>query len=78
MLVRFRREMEICEKVDHPNLTRTFESGAHNDVNYIAMEFIPGRNLYRLVQDEGPLEVSRGPGYSARSPWASITRMARA
>ncbi len=59
MLVRFRREMEICQKVDHPNLTRTFESGVHEDVNYIAMEFIPGRNLFRLVQDEGPLEVPR-------------------
>lgn len=59
MLVRFRREMEICQRVDHPNLTRTFESGAHDDVHYIAMEFIPGRNLYRLVQDEGPLETTR-------------------
>lgn len=59
LLVRFRREMEICQKVDHPNLTRTFESGVHDDVNYIAMEFIPGKNLFRLVQDEGPLAMPR-------------------
>lgn len=59
LLIRFRREMEICQKVDHPNLTRTYESGVHEDVNYIAMEFIPGRNLFRLVQDEGCLEVPR-------------------
>jgi serine/threonine protein kinase len=59
MLARFRREMEICQRVSHPNLTRTFEVGVHQGVNYIAMEYIPGKNLYRLVHERGHLEVSR-------------------
>lgn len=59
LLTRFKREMEISLLVSHPHLTRTFEVGVHQGVYYIAMEFIPGRNLRRLVSDEGPLTVPR-------------------
>jgi serine/threonine protein kinase len=33
--------------------------GLCQGVYYIAMEYIPGKNLYRLVSDEGPLPVPR-------------------
>ena len=56
---RFRREMEICRRVSHPYITRTFEAGVHENVNYIAMEFIAGRNLYKLVTEQGALAVPR-------------------
>jgi serine/threonine protein kinase len=56
---RFRREMEMCQRVAHPNIAQTFEVGVSHGVYYIAMEFIPGRSLYRLVSDEGPLVVPR-------------------
>lgn len=59
LLARFKREMDICQKVAHPNVARTFEVGQHEDVNYIAMEYIPGKNLYRLVSDEGALAAPR-------------------
>ena len=58
-LARFRREMEICPKVSHPHLTRTFESGVLNNVYYIAMEYVPGVTMRRRVADVGPLPVSR-------------------
>jgi serine/threonine protein kinase len=59
ILARFLREMDMCQRVAHPNLAQTFEVGVYQGVYYIAMEFIPGRNLYRLVQEEGPLPVAR-------------------
>jgi serine/threonine protein kinase len=59
MLARFRREMEISLKVDHPNVALTYEAGEYNGAHYIAMEYIPGKNLYRLVQAEGPLRTAR-------------------
>jgi len=59
LLARFRREMEICQRVTHPNVARTFEVGVDDDVHYIAMEYIPGKNLYKLVSEEGPLPVAR-------------------
>jgi serine/threonine protein kinase len=33
--------------------------GVHQGVYYIAMEYIPGKSLYRIVADEGPLKVPR-------------------
>jgi serine/threonine protein kinase len=59
LLARFRREMEMCQRVSHPHLAWTYEVGKWQGVYYIAMEYIPGRNLYRLVSEEGQLPVPR-------------------
>jgi serine/threonine protein kinase len=59
LLARFRREMEMCQRVSHPHLAWTYEVGAWQGVYYIAMEYIPGKSLYRLVHDEGPVPVPR-------------------
>jgi serine/threonine protein kinase len=59
MLHRFRREMDICKRVDHPHLAKTQEVGVHRGIYYIAMEYIPGKSLYRLVSDQGSLDVHR-------------------
>ena len=56
---RFRREMELSLKVAHPNLTQTFDVGMASGVYYIAMEYIAGQSLYRLVATGGPLPVGR-------------------
>src|ERR1051326_6928899 len=58
-LARFRREMELCQKVSHPHLTQTYEAGICQGVYYIAMEFLPGRSLYRLVSESGVLTAPR-------------------
>ncbi|MFN4259430.1 MAG: serine/threonine-protein kinase [Gemmataceae bacterium] len=59
MLARFRREMELCQKVAHPHLTRTLEVGEHKGIHYIVMEYIPGHNLFQLIHRQGPLTVPR-------------------
>jgi serine/threonine protein kinase len=59
LLTRFRREMEMCQCVAHPHIAWTCEVGVCQGVYYIAMEYIPGKSLYRLVADEGPLPVAR-------------------
>jgi serine/threonine protein kinase len=59
LLARFRREMEMCQRVSHPHLAWTYEVGKSQGVYYIAMEYIPGRNLFRLVHDDGPVPVPR-------------------
>jgi serine/threonine protein kinase len=56
---RFRREMLLSRRVDHPHLASTYSSGKIDGVYFIAMEFIPGKSLQRLVQAEGPLDVPR-------------------
>jgi eukaryotic-like serine/threonine-protein kinase len=59
VLARFRREMELSQRVAHPHLARTYEAGVCQGVYYLAMEFIPGKSLYRLVMEDGLLSVPR-------------------
>jgi serine/threonine protein kinase len=56
---RFLREMRLSQQVAHPHLCWTFEAGECHRVLYIAMEYIPGKNLAKLVRDEGPLRYRR-------------------
>ena len=58
-LARFIREMEISQRVSHPNVARTYDAGEDQGVYYIAMEYIPGMSLTRLVNKSGPLAVER-------------------
>jgi serine/threonine protein kinase len=59
MLARFQREMELSRLVAHPHLAWTHDSGFCLGVYYIAMEYIPGKNLSKIVVEGGPLKVPR-------------------
>lgn len=59
LLARFQREMELSRRVAHPHLAWTHESGFCLGVYYIAMEYIPGKNLGKVVAESGPLKVPR-------------------
>jgi serine/threonine protein kinase len=56
---RFLREMSLSQRVAHPHLCWTFEAGETRRVLYIAMEYIPGKNISRVVREEGPLRYQR-------------------
>jgi eukaryotic-like serine/threonine-protein kinase len=58
-LARFQREQEMAERVSHPHLTKTYESGDIDGIHYIAMEYIRGQSLRQYVTAYGPLLVSR-------------------
>ena len=59
MVDRFRREKEMSQRVAHPHLAWTYEVGEFRGVPYIAMEYIQGRTLSRIVNEDGPLTVPR-------------------
>ena len=59
LLVRFQREMELSQKIKHPHLARAAEVGVFQNIHFIAMEYIPGQTLYRIVSAQGPLPVAR-------------------
>ncbi len=59
MLARFRREMELGPRLAHPHIARPLEAGEIGNVCYIAMEFVTGGSLHRLVKRGGPLPVRR-------------------
>ncbi len=56
---RFRREMALNQKVDHPHIATTYAAGKIGGIYFIAMEYIPGKSLQRLVHAQGPLDVPR-------------------
>jgi serine/threonine protein kinase len=49
----------MSQRVAHPHLAWTYEVGEFRGMPYIAMEYIPGRTLSRLVNEEGPLALPR-------------------
>ncbi len=58
-LLRFRREMELSTRANHPNLARTIDVGRAGDVHFMVLEYVPGESLYQLVKHPrgGPLRV---------------------
>ena len=59
LLERFGREARLAAQVNHPNVAKVFGNGLWKGTPYIAMEFVPGRNLAQIIKDEGRLPISR-------------------
>ena len=55
VLARFRREMELGRRVNHPNVVRTFAAGDLDDVHFLALEYVPGKTVRQVVGESGPL-----------------------
>src|SRR4051812_34680281 len=56
---RFRREASSAAGLQHPNVVAVYDRGAWDDTYYIAMEYLEGRTLKKLVLDEAPLAAPR-------------------
>jgi len=57
---RFEREVQITASLSHPNTVAIYDYGrTGTGVPYYAMELLEGRSLHDLVENGGPLPVSR-------------------
>ena len=56
---RFLRESRAAAAVDDPHIIPVFEAGEAGGVLFIAMRYVPGGDVRRLVQREGPLPAGR-------------------
>ena len=57
---RFRQEAVITRKLQHPNAVRVDDIDEAEDGRpFIVMEFIQGKSLKKLIEEEGPLRVPR-------------------
>lgn len=52
-LARFRREAEITAALTHPNTVRLLDFGVDDDLHYIVLEHVDGRDLSRYVRPGG-------------------------
>jgi serine/threonine protein kinase/tetratricopeptide (TPR) repeat protein len=55
-LKRFEREARLASALDHPNICTIFDLNQINGINFIAMQYIEGRNVRDLVGGR-PLEL---------------------
>ncbi len=56
---RFRREASSAAGLQHPHVVAVYDRGAWDDTYYIAMEYLEGRTLKKLVLEEAPLAPAR-------------------
>ena len=45
----FKSEVQVTMRFTHPNIVQLYESGVENGLQYIAMEFVEGRNLRQML-----------------------------
>jgi serine/threonine-protein kinase len=57
-LVRFEREAKLASSLDHPNICTIFGLHKVGDIQFIAMQYVEGRNVRELV-DGKPLDLRR-------------------
>jgi serine/threonine protein kinase len=56
---RFFLEASIAAKLSHPNTVTVFDYGQSDEIYYIAMEFVDGKTLHRVLRQEGPFNEAR-------------------
>ncbi len=54
-LERMRREAVMTGRLSHPGIVTVFDAGQAGPCYFFAMEFVPGIDLHRLVERDGPL-----------------------
>ena len=59
MVARFRREAQASGRLQHPNVVEVYASDLAGDTHYLAMEYVPGVTLQRLVEQTGPLPLAQ-------------------
>jgi serine/threonine protein kinase len=56
---RFKREALMASKLSHPNTVQVFDFGMADGLVYLAMEYLRGEDLGRIIRREGALSVER-------------------
>lgn len=59
VLARFHRECGTVSQLEHPNTIKVFDFGEQDGTLYIAMEFVEGRSLDKVIATESPLSPAR-------------------
>lgn len=49
---RFHREAELLAHLDHPGIVKVYDHGNQGDTHYIAMEYLEGQGLDRLIENK--------------------------
>ncbi len=64
MRARLQREARALAAVDHPGVVRVHETGEHEGAPWIAMDYVRGTDLKRLLADRGALSPEAAVQYA--------------
>src|SRR5262249_46947492 len=64
---RFYREMQVTSKLSHPNVVKAYDAGPVGTSHVLAMEYLEGIDLERLVKQSGPLPVAKACDYISQA-----------
>lgn len=58
LVARFRREVQVAARLDHPNIVTAFDAAQDGETHYLVMQFVQGEDLSDRVRREGVLPLS--------------------
>ncbi len=59
LLDRFKREAQVSAQLKHPNIVTIYDIGDADGLSYLAMEFIDGVGLEKVISGSGRLPIDR-------------------
>lgn len=62
-LARFYREGEAIAQLNHANIVRVYDIDNEGDTHYLKMEYVDGRDLQTIVQEDGVLDIDTAVEY---------------
>jgi serine/threonine protein kinase len=62
-LEQFLAEARAIAALDHPNIVRAYNVDCEEGRYYLVMEYVEGKDLQRLVEEEGPLDFQKVVDY---------------
>ncbi|MFT7639199.1 MAG: serine/threonine protein kinase, partial [Pirellulaceae bacterium] len=65
--VRFQREIEAAARLQHPNLVAAHDAGEFDGRHFLAMEYIRGRDLRRVIRRAGNLGIKQTLQYVSQA-----------
>jgi serine/threonine protein kinase/WD40 repeat protein len=60
---RFYQEVQLAAQLSHPNIVLAYDAGPAGNTHYMAMEYVDGVDLARLVKENGPLPLPQACDY---------------
>ncbi len=63
-VARFRQEACNAAGLSHPNIVNIYDCGNEHDIYYIVMEYVVGRSLKEVIEDNGPLDCKTAVRYA--------------
>ncbi|MGE3807204.1 MAG: protein kinase, partial [Gemmataceae bacterium] len=67
---RFLREIEASAQLAHPNIVTAYDADQVGDTLLLAMEYVQGTDLSRMVKQNGPLPIEQACAYARQAALA--------